>query len=112
MGANVVLAVALFAFIELSRPSLSARYEPGFPSNMLIVKNTGARLVDVRLVIDGRFVHRTRALDPGVHGFEVQRAFEDDLEARPEAHYVPERLRVEHAAGAQEILVAQRRSGS
>lgn len=106
MVVNVFLAGGLALAIELSRTSLSARYEPGFPSDMLMVKNGGEqRLFDVVLEIDGRYLHQVRSLRPGVHGFEVQRAFEDRQENRPAAGYVPRLLKVMHRGGQETIEV-------
>lgn len=106
---NAVLALSVSLGIFLARTSWSARYEPGFPSDMLVLKNAGGdKLREVRLVLDGRFTHRVRALGPGVHGFEIQRAFEDAQENRPPSGYIPRELVILHARGVEEMKVDER----
>lgn len=108
MALNALLALLVSLGVILARTSWSARYEPGFPSDMLVVKNAGQdKLRGVRLVLDGRFVHEVRLLGPGVHGFEIQRAFEDAQENRPPSGYRPRALRIQHEDGVEEVQVQQ-----
>lgn len=113
MVLNGVLAVVLGSTITLSKSKLSATYEAGFPSDMLVIRNTSARpLKNVLLELDGRYIHRTSSLAPGVVAFEVQRSFEDERDLRPASGYVPERLRVVHASGVEELPIEAGREGS
>lgn len=111
MVLNAVVALGVAITVVAIRPTLSARFEPGFPSDMLLVKNgTGARLEEVVLELDQRWVARVRRLEPGVRGFELKHAFEDVSEARPPNGYVPRSLTVSHSEGSATIEVSIRRT--
>ena len=104
MVVNGLIAIAVATAIIANRPSLRASYEPGFPADLLVLSNRGTKR-EVVLLLDDRYAHRVRTLGPGIHGFEVQRAFEDDQANPPQAGYVPRRLLVMHGDGREEVEI-------
>lgn len=92
-----VLAVLVFVLGSGGRPlDLEVWFQPGFPSNMLVVRNEGSRpLEDVKLLLDGRYGLEVLSLPVGLQGFEVNRDFRDADNLAPEEDYRPQTLRVE-----------------
>jgi len=71
-----------------------AWYQPGFPSNLVVVHYHGSRdLPDVRVVLDDRFEATIPHLAPGPNGLQIDRDFAADGRA-PAADYRPTRLEV------------------
>lgn len=111
LAADVCLVALLAARIGSTPLDLEVWYEPGFPSNLLIVRNQEkAALSPVTLVLDGRYELRLERLEPGVRGFEVSREFRDAQQRVPADDYRPATVEV-RAAGAEMALPIQRRSG-
>lgn len=70
-------------------------YQPGFPSNMLVVKNEGGRaLKDVTLLLDNRYIFKAEQLDNGVNGFEVNHVFHDSNDLTPSDTYRPHEVEI------------------
>ena len=109
MVANILLALVLGIVIAGSKSFLHAQFEPGFPSDMLVVRHKGRRdLRNVLLELDGRFIHRVPVLRKGTVAFEVPGFFEDEQRRSPGKGFRPHRLRVVHATVVEEIEVAAR----
>jgi hypothetical protein len=104
-----VLGVVLFVALASGRPmDLEVWFQPGFPSNMLVIRNEGASaLEDVQLVLDGRYQLSVERLAPGLQGFEVNRAFRDASNLAPPEDYRPEELLVSTGGGTARIPVAK-----
>jgi hypothetical protein len=94
VAANALLALLLGAILHVERPRLSARFDPGFPADLLVIHNEGRALEAARLVLDDRFVHRVDALSPGTRTFELRRLFVGPDGEPPAPDYVPRRLRI------------------
>lgn len=87
--------VLTLSFVLMSGQSFDVEvwFEPGFPSNMLVVKNqTGDPLEDVTLVLDGRYTLQVDRIEEGPNGFEVNHAFHDAQDSPPVDTYRPAQL--------------------
>jgi len=104
LGLDAVLTVG--AVLALSgSPQVEAWFEPGFPADMVIVRNLDdSPLRDVELVIDQRYRHRVALIpEEGTTGFDLRREFEDAKGRGPDQDYVPRSLVVTHSRGRREI---------
>lgn len=105
-AANLVLAVAIAVGLWLTEPILSARFDPGFPADLVVVRNLGSRPMDaVVLTLDGRYVHRLGHLPAGPQVPVVLDEFVDQGSYSPVEGYVPHRLEVRHAGGVEAVLI-------
>ncbi|MEL6185431.1 MAG: hypothetical protein AAFU79_12480, partial [Myxococcota bacterium] len=90
----------------LSRTTWSAHYRPGFPQNMLMVKNGSGRVArEVELVLDGRWYYRPGDLSPGAHGFPLRQVFESEDNAQFPSGYVPRQLLIVYRGGSEDLEV-------
>lgn len=109
---NAVVALSLAAGMYLARTTWSAHYRPGFPLDMLMVKNGSGRVAsDVELVLDGRWIYRPGDLSPGAHGFPLRQVFEDAESERFPTGYVPRRLHIAYQGGSEDLAVEALGSG-
>lgn len=107
VAANAILAIGLAIGIHLTQPIVEARFDRGFPADLLVVRNLAERpLTRVELELDQTYVYRTEALEPGTRTFDLRRSFRDDEGTPPPIGYVPRRLRVAHARGVEAVPVA------
>lgn len=110
---NALASVILAIVVAQSGPKVSARFERGFISDRLVLKNrSSSALNTVFLELDGRYIFRIPKISPGVQSFDLQRVFEDSEANRPGPGYVPRRLRIIYEGGEEEIPVARRQGDS
>jgi hypothetical protein len=100
--AAVVLADVLLTaggvWLLSGGPGAEVWFEEGFPSNMLILRNYDASpLRDVRIVLDGRFVHEVEEIaGDATIGFELDREFRDEAGHPPDDDYRPRSVQLQH----------------
>ncbi|MEM1022243.1 MAG: hypothetical protein AAGD10_19685 [Myxococcota bacterium] len=106
LGLDAVLTVVGVLAFSAS-PRVEAWFEPGFPHDMVIVRNLDdSPLRDVVLLIDGRFRHRVDKIPAeGSSGFDLVRDFADGTGRGPDDGYVPQTLVVTHTRGEREIAL-------
>lgn len=107
-----VAATLLFFIIGGSSRALSveAWYQQGFPSNLIVVRNVGAReLKHIDMLLDSHYRAQIEAIGPGAaSGLEIDRAFVDEEQLGPPASYTPKRLRIHSGAHAVEIQLGRK----
>ncbi|MFO0722252.1 MAG: hypothetical protein U1E65_00630 [Myxococcota bacterium] len=93
-GADVV-ATLLWVFL-IAGPSLNvtAWYEEGFPSNLVVIQNNGRSLSDVSVLMDGKFSAEIEELEHGATGLEIDRQFRGASDTAPERTYKPTTLEI------------------
>jgi len=102
-GLDVVLT--LLAVLVVAGPSLSvtAWYEEGFPSNLVVIQNNGRVLSDVAVVMDGKYTAQIEELEAGATGLEIDRQFRGPSDTAPERTYKPRS--VEIRAGSSRVVL-------
>lgn len=102
-GLDVVLT--LLAVLVVAGPSLSvtAWYEEGFPSNLVVIQNNGRVLSDVAVVMDGKYTAQIEELEAGATGLEIDRQFRGPSDTAPERTYKPHS--VEIRAGSSRVVL-------
>ena len=102
-GLDVVLT--LLAVLVVAGPSLSvtAWYEEGFPSNLVVIQNNGRVLSDVAVVMDGKYTAQIEELEAGATGLESARQFRGPSDTAPERTYKPRS--VEIRAGSSRVVL-------
>lgn len=95
LALDVVLTLAFVLLSGGRSLDVVVWYKPGFPANMLVVKNeTGDVLEDVKLVLDGRYAHQVDRIDRGLNGFDVNQLFRDASDGTPPDTYRPSQLQL------------------
>src|SRR5947209_5716686 len=91
-----LLATLGFVFFVGGQPmNLIVWYQPGFPSNMLVVRNDGgSALKDVTLVLDNKYTATVERIDKGPNGFEVNHVFRDKEDFAPPDSYRPAQVEI------------------
>jgi hypothetical protein len=91
-----VLLTLGFVLFSGGRPlDVVVWFEPGFPANMLVVRNEGSyALRNATLVLDGRYTLAVDKIDRGLNGYEVNRAFKDNQDFSPPDSYKPRELEI------------------
>src|SRR5438874_2175982 len=91
-----MLATLGFVLLPGGTPlNLVVWYQPGFPSNLLVVKNEGgSALKDVTLILDNRYTATVERIDKGPNGFEVNHVFRDKDDFAPPDTYKPAQLEI------------------
>lgn len=70
-------------------------FEPGFPANMLVLRNEGGEpLEDVTLILDRKYELEVERIEEGLNGYEVNRAFRDREDLGPPESYAPKELEI------------------
>lgn len=102
-GLDVVLT--LLAVLVVAGPSLNvtAWYEEGFPSNLVVIQNNGRVLSDVAVVMDGKYTAQIEELEAGATGLEIDRQFRGPSDTAPERTYKPRS--VEIRAGSSHVIL-------
>lgn len=102
-GLDVVLT--LLAVLVVAGPSLNvtAWYEEGFPSNLVVIQNNGRTLADVAVVMDGKYTAQIEELEAGATGLEIDRQFRGPSDTAPERTYKPRS--VEIRAGSSHVIL-------
>ena len=102
-GLDVVLT--LLAVLVVAGPSLNvtAWYEEGFPSNLVVIQNNGRVLSDVAVVMDGKYTAQIEELEAGATGLEIDRQFRGPSDTAPERTYKPRS--VEIRAGSSRVVL-------
>jgi hypothetical protein len=92
---DLAVTVGFVFFIGGQPLNLSVWYQPGFPSNMLVVKNEGGRpLKDVTLILDNRYSAVVDKIDRGPNGFELNHVFRDKDDFAPPDSYKPAQVEI------------------
>ncbi len=91
---DFAVVAGLFVFLGLRAIDVEAWYQPAFPSNLVILENSGSKLGPTEIVLDERYTLTAEEIPRGVNGFELERRFRDSSDARPSASYHPQRMRV------------------
>lgn len=95
---DVVGTVGFVASGDSAAGRFEAWFQPGFPSNMVVVRNLGQRSVDdVMLVLDGQFRTKVATLQPGPTGLQIDTEFRDGIGGSPPDSYLPKRLEIRTA---------------
>jgi len=105
-----VIAVVLYLALTGGRPmDLQVWFQPGFPSNMIVFRNEGSEpLLNVKLVLDGKYHLEVMSLPQGLRGFEVSRDFRDPGDRAPPETYRPSQVQVSTAGDTVQIQVESR----
>lgn len=110
LGLDVLLTVG-FVLFSGSALEVSAWFEPGFPANMLVVKNeTGDALEEAILVLDNRYTLQVDRIETGVNGYDVNQAFRDEQDFTPPSSYKPAML--ELRVDGHKVLMPVGRQGT
>lgn len=108
-GLDVVLVVALATVIGARAIDVDVWFQPGFPSDMLVVRNEGGDVLrDVQFVLDDRYRLRVDALPLGLQGFEVSRDFRDASGTPPGRGYEPRVVEVRTGGASMRLDVEQK----
>ncbi len=109
LAADVLLTFLFVGVVGSQAMALEVWFEPGFPSNLLVVRNQGNDVLeDVFLVLDDRYTLRVPRLDPGPNGFEINREFHDKDDFGPPDDYMPSSLEVVSSNDKMHIQVKKR----
>jgi hypothetical protein len=100
-----------FVFVAGGHPNVVAWYQPGFPANMLVVRNEGGYLKDATLVLDNRYTYAVERIDKGLNGFDVNHAFRDKDDFTPPESYRPRELEIRVKNDAVKVLVGAQNPG-
>jgi hypothetical protein len=104
LGLDVLLVSAVALALHRTPTDLEAWVEVSYPVSFVVVRHSGdTPLRNVRLVLDGRYVHNASKVAPGLNGFELVRDFEDHEGLTPTNDYSPQALEV--STSESEIVV-------
>ncbi len=108
-GLDVVLT--LLAVLVVAGPSLNvtAWYEEGFPSNLVVIQNNGRVLSDVAVVMDGKYTAQIEELEAGATGLEIDRQFRGPSDTAPERTYKPRSVEIRAGSSRVVLELAQKK---
>ena len=108
-GIDVV--ATLLAVFVIAGPSLNvtAWFEEGFPSNLVVIQNNGRVLSDVSVVIDGKFHAEIDELDHGATGLEIDRQFRGASDSAPDRAYRPSMLEIRAGSNRVELRLSEKK---
>jgi hypothetical protein len=109
---DVFATVAFLIFSGIRTFDVDVWFEPGFPSNMLVVRNQESPVSNAILVLDERYRLSVERIDVGVNGYEVNRAFRDSSDASPPDSYKPQKLVIKFGGGTYDFSVGDKSDGS
>lgn len=91
-----LIATLGYVFFSATNPlDVVVWFQPGFPANMLVVRNDGsAPLNDATLVLDEKYLLTVERIEKGPNGYEVSSLFRDKEDQRPPDTYRPVVLRM------------------
>jgi hypothetical protein len=95
LGADVLVTIMFVLFSGGRALDVDVWFEPGFPANILVVRNEeGDPLPNATLVLDGRYRLTVDQIERGANGYEVNRVFRDSQDASPPDSYKPQQLEI------------------
>ena len=107
---DVLFTVAFVASSDPGSERFEAWFQPGFPSNMVVIRNLGERSADdVLLILDGRFRSKVATLVPGPTGLQIDTEFRDGVGGSPPDSYLPRRLEIRFGDTVAEVRVVPNR---
>lgn len=109
LGVDVVLSLVLVVVTSVVSLDVGARVVEGFPSNLLMLQNSGGPLHDAEVVIDERYTARVREVPRGALGLELDREFRDASDTPPPRDYRPRLVRVKVGAASVDIDLVPKR---
>lgn len=112
LSIDVIATIAFVVVSGIRTFDVDVWFEPGFPSNMLVVRNQEQIVSNATLVLDEKYRLSVERIEVGLNGYEVNRAFRDAQDISPPDSYKPRKLEIRFGGGAYDFSVGVKSDGS